>query len=127
MPYLNNRRRARSQRSRKKITNKQHSGSPLKRVNAYRITVAKESLLSEQRLLEEEDIKLKNAKYFENKGYCFLLEQRYMFEKLFDILKDLNKDRNKLILLKEKMKKHSDQEAISKTNQLIKKVLNGQI
>ena len=70
---------------------------------------------------------LKNAKYFENKGYCFLLEQRYMFEKLFDILKDLNKDRNKLILLKEKMKKHSDQEAISKTNQLIKKVLNGQI
>ena len=70
---------------------------------------------------------LKNAKYFENKGYCFLLEQRHMFEKLFDILKDLNKDRNKLILLKEKMKKHSDQEAISKTNQLIKKVLNGQI
>ena len=35
MPYLNNRRRARSQRSRKKITNKQLSGSPLKRVNAY--------------------------------------------------------------------------------------------
>ena len=62
MPYLNNRRRARSQRSRTKITNKQLSGSPLKRVNAYRITLAKESLLSEQRLLEEEDIKLKNQR-----------------------------------------------------------------
>ena len=62
--------------------------------------------------------------HFESKGYCFLLEQKYIFEKLFEMLKDLNTDRNKLILLKEKMKKHSDHEALSKTNELIKGILN---
>ncbi len=67
---------------------------------------------------------LKNAMHFESKGYCFLLEQKYIFEKLFEMLKDLNTDRNKLILLKEKMKKHSDREALSKTNELIKGILN---
>jgi len=68
---------------------------------------------------------LKNAIHFESKGYCFLLEQKYIFEKLFEMLKDLNKDRNQLILLKEKMKKHSDREALPRTKELIKKVLNG--
>jgi len=67
---------------------------------------------------------LKNAMYFESKDCCFLLEQKYIFEKLFEMLKDLNTDRNKLILLKEKMKKHSDREALSKTNELIKGILN---
>ena len=67
---------------------------------------------------------LKNAIHFESKGCCFLLEQKYIFEKLFEMLKDLNTDRNKLILLKEKMKKHSDREALSKTNELIKGILN---
>ena len=70
---------------------------------------------------------LKNAMYFKSKGYCFLLEQKYIFEKLFEMLKDLNKHRDKLILLKEKMKKHSDSETPNKTNELIKKVLNGKI
>ena len=67
---------------------------------------------------------LKNAIHFENKGYCFLLEQKYIFEKLFEMLKDLNTDRNKLILLKEKMKKYSDSEAFVKTNKLIRGILN---
>ena len=68
---------------------------------------------------------LKNAIYFESKGYCLLLEQKYIFEKLFEMLKDLNKDRNKLILFKEKMTKHSDEKALARTKDLINKVLNG--
>ena len=71
-----------------------------------------------------DDHQIKNAMYFQKKGYCFLLEQKYIFEKLFEMLKDLNEDRNKLILLKEKMRQHSDQEALSKTKELIKRVLN---
>jgi len=67
---------------------------------------------------------LKNAMYFESKGYCFLLEQKYIFQKLFEMLKDLNTDRNKLLLLKEKMKKHSDREALPRTAELIKRILN---
>ena len=72
-----------------------------------------------------DDHQIKNAMYFQKKGYCFLLEQKYIFEKLFEMLKDLNEDRNKLILLKEKMRQHSDKEALSKTKELIKRVLNG--
>ena len=30
---------------------------------------------------------LKNTKYFQNEGFCFLLEQKYLLEKLFDMLK----------------------------------------
>ena len=41
-----------------------------------------------------------NAFYFKNKGYCFLLEEKFIHDKLFEILKDLNKDRKKLLLLK---------------------------
>tara|TARA_Y100000590_G_scaffold275517_1_gene309361 strand:+ start:3071 stop:4156 length:1086 start_codon:yes stop_codon:yes gene_type:complete len=68
---------------------------------------------------------LKNAIYFKSKGYCFLLEQKYIFEKLFEMLKDLNKDRNQLVLMQQKMKEHSDRKSLSKTKELIKKVLNG--
>ena len=67
---------------------------------------------------------LKNAMYFQNKGYCFMLEQKYVFEKLFEMLKNLNDDRNKLVLLQDKMKNHSDQESLSRTKELINKVLN---
>jgi len=67
---------------------------------------------------------LKNAIYFESKGYCFLLEQKYIFEKLFEMLKDLDKNKNQLSLLKEKMTKHSDREALPRTAELIKRILN---
>lgn len=67
---------------------------------------------------------LKNAIYFENKGYCFLLEQKYIFEKLYEMLKNLNNDRRQLVLFQDKMKKHSDQNALLKTHELIKEVLN---
>ena len=67
---------------------------------------------------------LKNAMHFESKGCCFLLEQKYIFEKLFEMLKDLNTDRNKLISLKEKMKKHSDLKSLPRTKELIKEILN---
>ena len=84
MPYLNNRRRARSQRSRKKITNIQLGVSPLKRVNAYRNTLAKESLLSEQRLLEEEDIKLKNQR--SKKSILEILQEKELKAKMGNLL-----------------------------------------
>ena len=67
---------------------------------------------------------LKNAMYFEHKGYCLIVEQKYIFEKLFETLKDLNQNRNKLINFKEKMAKHSDQEALPITKELIERLLN---
>ncbi len=65
-----------------------------------------------------------NAFYFKNKGYCFLLEEKFIHDKLFEILKDLNKDRTKLLSLKKKMSEHSDKDAISKIHKLIKTTLN---
>ena len=65
-----------------------------------------------------------NAFYFKNKGYCFLLEEKFIHDKLFEILKDLNKDRKKLLLLKKKMSEHSDKDAMSKIYKLIKTTLN---
>ena len=70
---------------------------------------------------------LKNAQYFYEKGYCFLLEQKYLSEKLFDLLHNSHKDRNKLDLLKKKMENHSDKDALLKTNKLINNIIYGKI
>ena len=65
-----------------------------------------------------------NASYFEKKGYCFLLEERFIHDKLFQMLIDLNENRKKLFLLKRNMIKHSDKDAVLKANEIIKKVLD---
>lgn len=65
-----------------------------------------------------------NASYFEKKGYCFLLEEKFIHDKLSQILIDLNRNRNKLSLLKKNMIKHSDKEAVVKANKIIKKTLD---
>ena len=70
---------------------------------------------------------LKNAQYFYEKGYCFLLEQKYLSEKLFDLLQNSHKDRNKLNLLKKKMENHSDKDALFLANKLINNIIYGKI
>tara|TARA_Y100001970_G_scaffold187056_1_gene227564 strand:+ start:4715 stop:5806 length:1092 start_codon:yes stop_codon:yes gene_type:complete len=65
-----------------------------------------------------------NANYFKNKGYCFLLEERFVSDKLFEILIDLNKDEKKLLLMKERMIEHSDRNTLLKIEKLIEKILN---
>tara|TARA_B100001996_G_scaffold271923_1_gene212958 strand:+ start:594 stop:1685 length:1092 start_codon:yes stop_codon:yes gene_type:complete len=65
-----------------------------------------------------------NANYFEKKGYCFLLEEKFISDKLFEILMDLNKDEKKLFLMKERMKEHSDKDTLLKIEKLIEKILN---
>tara|TARA_B100000029_G_scaffold407437_1_gene408367 strand:+ start:2851 stop:3948 length:1098 start_codon:yes stop_codon:yes gene_type:complete len=68
----------------------------------------------------------KNANYFKDKGYCFLLEEKSVSNKLFEILIDLNKDERKLFLMKERMTEHSDKDTVSKIEKLIEKILNEQ-
>ena len=65
-----------------------------------------------------------NASHFEKKGYCFLLEERFIHDKLFKILYDLNHDRQKLLSLKKNMGKHSDEDSLLRANEIIKKILN---
>tara|TARA_Y100001970_G_scaffold159268_1_gene194823 strand:+ start:11646 stop:12734 length:1089 start_codon:yes stop_codon:yes gene_type:complete len=65
-----------------------------------------------------------NASYFEKKGYCILLNEKDIKRKLFEILKDLNNDRKKLFLMKDKMKQHSDENSSDKASELIERILN---
>ncbi len=64
-----------------------------------------------------------NANYFRDQGFCFLLEEKFVSDKLFEILKDLKKDSKKLLLMKEKMKNHSDKNVTTKINNLIENIL----
>ena len=67
---------------------------------------------------------LKNAINFQKKGYCLLLEEKFIFPKLFEILEDLNNNREKLLLLKSKMKEHSDKDSLLKVSKFVEKFLN---
>ena len=65
-----------------------------------------------------------NANYFKEKGYCFLLEERFITDKLFEILIDLKKDKKQLFFMKERMTEHSDKDTFSKVEKLILEILN---
>ena len=65
-----------------------------------------------------------NAKYFQNKGFCFLLEQKNLSEKLFDMLKTMHEDRDMLDLFKKKMSKHTDKDSLLLAKKIIKETIN---
>ena len=65
-----------------------------------------------------------NARYFNSMGYCFLLEERFVTDKLFEILMDLKKDKKKLFLMKERMTEHSDKDTFSKVENIIFEILD---
>ena len=62
------------------------------------------------------------ANYFKRKGYCLLLEERYLQNQLFEILIDLKNNQNVLFLMKKKMREHSDKETCSKIQKLIESI-----
>ena len=65
-----------------------------------------------------------NAKYFEEKGYCFLIEEKEVSVKLYETLMDLSKNKKKLFFTQEKMNKHSDSKTLNKIEELIKKIID---
>jgi len=71
----------------------------------------------------KDDHQYKNALHFKKKGYCLLLQQEFIPTKLFEILADLNKNREKLSQFKNAMKEHSDKDVFKKIKNLIKEIL----
>ena len=67
---------------------------------------------------------LKNAEYFKNKNYSFLVEEHEINSKLFPLIKSIHKDKDLLNQMKNKQKIHSDQLAFKKINDEIKKFIN---
>ena len=53
-----------------------------------------------------------------------MLEEKLIFPKLFEILEDLNKNREKLLSLKSKMAEHSDKDSLLIVGNFIEKFLN---
>ncbi len=67
---------------------------------------------------------LMNANYFREKGYCYLLEEKFISGNLHKILVDLSKNQKKLQDISEKMSQHSDKNIFLKIEKLLKETLN---
>ena len=65
-----------------------------------------------------------NANYFREKGYCYLLEEKFVSDNLYKILVDLANNQKKLQNISEKMSQHSDKNIFPKIENLIKEILN---
>ena len=65
-----------------------------------------------------------NAKYYENKGYCWLLEQdKFNFENLFNLIVETINNKNKLEDIKKNMKKEHKNNACEEVEKKIRELL----
>tara|TARA_B100002051_G_C16673527_1_gene605840 strand:- start:33 stop:1121 length:1089 start_codon:yes stop_codon:yes gene_type:complete len=71
-----------------------------------------------------DDHQLKNAKYFETKGYNFLVEEKEIDKKLFHLIKSIHEDKDLLTLMKSKQKSHSDKRVFEKVLKEIQEFIN---
>jgi len=70
-----------------------------------------------------EDHQNKNAKYFEKKGYSFLIEENKISEKLFPLIKSIHKDKYLLTHMIERQKTYSDKDVFKKIYNEIKEMI----
>ena len=66
----------------------------------------------------------KNATYFKEKGYSFLIKEVEVDEKLFPLIKMFYNDKKLLDQIIEKQKKYSDKDVFLKINRVIKNLKN---
>ena len=65
-----------------------------------------------------------NAKYYENNGYCRLLEQdNFNSESLFNLIMEIMKDKRKLENIRENMKKNDSKNVYTKIENAIKEII----
>ena len=67
-----------------------------------------------------ENHQLKNAQYFERKGFGVLVEEKDIKNKLFDLLQSIHKDKSILNVMKINQNKHTDKDVFM----IIKKEIN---
>ena len=67
---------------------------------------------------------IKNAKYFEKKGYSFLINEKELEEKLYPLINSIHKDKSILYQVIEKQKTYTDKFVFKKIDEEIKKILD---
>ena len=66
----------------------------------------------------------KNAKYFEKKGYSFLIEEDKVSEELFPLINSIHKDNKIIDQVKNKQKEFSDEKVFDKIHEQLEKINN---
>ena len=71
-----------------------------------------------------DDHQLKNAQYYEKKGFGYLVEEKSLTNKLYDLINSISKDKNiiKEIILNQSQ--YSDKDIFKKIKIIIEKILN---
>ena len=67
---------------------------------------------------------LKNAKYFERKGFSFLIEETYIEKNLLPLIKSIHKDKDLLSQMINNQKLHSDENVFKKIENQISILIN---
>ncbi len=67
---------------------------------------------------------LKNAQYFEKKGYGFLIEENQIKTKLFQLIKSIHEDKDLLSKMRKTQKNYSDKLVFENINNQIKLLIN---
>ena len=71
-----------------------------------------------------EDHQLKNAVYYEKKGYGFLIEEKNLDKKLLQLIKKINQDKSLLRQMIDKQKEYSDKLVYENIDKQIAKIIN---
>ena len=66
----------------------------------------------------------KNAKFYEKKGMCFLLEEKNISENLYNLISSNFKDNTKFNKIKSNQRQYSDKDVFNKLNFNIEKIIN---
>ena len=69
-----------------------------------------------------DDHQLKNAIYYEKNGYSYLIEEKSLDLKLFNLIKKISKDGSLLTEIKNKQKQYSDKSVYENINEQLKKI-----
>ena len=65
-----------------------------------------------------------NAKYYENKGCCWVIEQNnFNSTSLFNLIMEIMKDKRKLENIRENMKKNDSKNVYTKIEKAIKEII----
>ena len=71
-----------------------------------------------------DDHQLKNAIYYEKNGYSYLIEEKDLNKKLFQLIKKINEDKSLLSQIISKQRQYSDKSVYENIDKQINKIIN---